>query len=338
MAIKLKPLAEQVIVVTGASSGIGLVTARTAAGRGASVLMVARSGADLVRIAAEIEAAGGRAAPYQADVGDPAAVEAAAAFAEARFGRIDTWVSNAGVTSYGPVLDTPLEDQQAMFRTNYFGTVHCALAAVPRLRKAGGAFIVTGSVGSDMPAAPLGVYSATKHATKAYVHVLRAELEAVDAPVSVTLIKPSGIDTPLNQHAENRNGGGEAQIPPPAYDPQLVADAILDAAVRPRRDVTVGGAGRAEVLFATHFPTLFERLMGRANDASYDPSKRQPTPSNLHQPGGGAGAGRERSGEHPNRRTTSLYTAAGRHPVATAAGFAGIVGLAVGGLVLTRRH
>jgi len=340
MTAELKPLNEQVIVVTGASSGIGLVTARTAAARGATVLLVARSGAKLAEIAAGIEAAGGKAAPYEADVGDAAAVEAAAAFAVGRFGRIDTWVANAGAAIYGPVLDTPLDDQQALFRTNYFGVVHSAVAAVPRLKAAGGgALIVVGSVGSDMPAPPMGVYTATKHAAKAYVESLRAELLAEDAPVSVTLVKPSGIDTPIGQHAENvAPEKGEAQVPPPAYDPQLVADAILGAAVRPTREVTVGGAGKAEVLLAAHFPGLWQRLAGRGGEAAFDPSRPQPTPSNLRTPGGGAGAGDERSGEHPNRRRTSLYTTAARNPGVATAGFAAVIGLAVGGLVLRRER
>lgn len=336
MAIKLKPLDQQVIVVTGASSGIGLVTAKTAAARGATVLMLARSGGELVEAVREIEASGGTAAFYEADVGDAEAVEAAAAFAKARFGRIDTWVSNAGAAVYGKVLETPLEDQHQLFRTNYFGAVHSAVAAVPRLREQGGALIVVGSIGSDIPAPPLGVYCATKHAVKAYVEVLRAELDEEEASVSVTLVKPSGIDTPIGQHAQNRHDqGAEAQVPPPVYDPQLVADAILDAAVNPRRDITVGGAGRAQVLFAQHFPSLWERVAGKAGDVAYDPQKSQPQPSNLYAP---ADAGRERSGEHPNARKHSLYTSAERNPKAAAAGFAAIVGLAVGGLVFSRKR
>lgn len=335
MTIKLKPLDQQVIVVTGASSGIGLVTARTAAAKGATVLMLARSGGDLVEAVREIEAAGGKAAFYEADVGDPDAVEAAAAFAQARFGRIDTWVSNAGSTVYGKVLETPLDDQQQLFRTNYFGTVHSAVSAVPRLRQHGGALIVVGSIGSDIPAPPLGVYCATKHAAKAYVEVLRAELAEEEAPISVTLVKPSGIDTPIAQHAENvHDTSAEAQLPPPVYDPQLVADAILDAAVNPRRDVTVGGIGRGQVLFAQHFPKLWEKMAGKAGEISYDPETPQPQPSNLYAP---TDAGRERSGEHPHARKHSLYTTAERHPKTTAAGLAAVVGLTVGGLVLTRK-
>jgi hypothetical protein len=106
-------------------------------------------------------------------------------------------------------------------------------------------------------------------------------LQADGVPISVTLVKPSGIDTPIGQHAQNHASDKEAQIPPPVYDPQLVADAILDCAVHPRREVTVGGGGRAQVLFSQHFPALYEWLAPRVAKAAYSPTKEQPRPSNL---------------------------------------------------------
>ena len=337
MSPKLKPLADQVIVITGASSGIGLATARTAARAGAKVLMVARSEDVLRGLVAELQGEGAQVEAKAADVGDAAGVEAAAAYAVEVFGRIDTWVNDAGSAIYGKVLDTPLDEQEALFRTNYFGVVNGCVAAVPRL-KGGGALITVGSLASDMPAPPMGVYSATKHAVKAYVETLRMELQADGVPIAVTLVKPAGIDTPIGQHAENHGGArgqeaGEAQIPPPVYDPQLVADAILDCAVHPRREVTVGGVGRAQVLFSQHFPALYEWLAPRVAKGAYSPTKEQPKPSNLKW---GVGAGRERSGEHPHARRTSLYTAAALHPRTTAT--VGLGGLALAaGLIWARR-
>lgn len=338
MSLKLKPLAEQVIVITGASSGIGLVTARRAAAAGAKVLLVARSEGALIGAVAGIRAAGGEADHAVADVGDAEQVRAAAAKAVARWGRIDSWVNDAGSAIYGKVLDTPLDEQAQLFRTNYFGVVHGCAAAVPHLT-GGGALVTVGSLASDMPAPPMGVYSATKHAAKAYVEVLRMELRADGVPISVTLVKPAGIDTPIGQHAANHGeaGGGEAgeaQIPPPAYDPALVAAAILDACVHPRREVTVGGVGRAEVLFSRHFPALYEWLAPRGAKAAYSPTKPQPGPSNLF---GGANAGHERSGERPHRRRHSLYTSAALHPRTTAAVGAGVIAGAVA-LLFSRRR
>lgn len=332
MTITLKPLKDQVLVITGASSGIGLVTARTAARAGAAVLMVARSEDVLRRLVAELQAEGCRVEAKAADVGDAAGVEAAAAYAVEVFGRIDTWVNDAGSVIYGKVLDVPLDEQEHLFRTNYFGVVNGCVAAVPRL-KAGGALITVGSLASDMPAPPLGIYSATKHAAKAYIACLRMELQADKLPISVTLVKPSGIDTPIGQHAENHGSDGEAQIPPPIYDPQLVADAILDCAVNPRREITVGGLGRAQVLFSQHFPALFEWLAPRGAKAAYAPNTPQPKPSNLKW---GVGAGRERSGEHPHARKTSLYTTAMERPKTAAAIGAGVIGVAVA-LLFARR-
>jgi NADP-dependent 3-hydroxy acid dehydrogenase YdfG len=130
MKITLKPLVEQVILLTGASSGIGLVTAKLAASRGAKVMLVARSEDALADAVREIEAAGGQAAYAVADVGDAGQVRAAAAAAVARFGRIDTWVNNAGVAIYAKLAETPLDEHERMFRTNYFGVVNGATAAL----------------------------------------------------------------------------------------------------------------------------------------------------------------------------------------------------------------
>lgn len=327
MPFSPKPLTQQVVVVTGASSGIGLVTARMAAQRGAKVFLIARDGDTLADVVRDIAAAGGEAGFAVADVGDAGQLATAAAAAIERFGRIDTWVNNAGTSIYAKLLETPFDEHEQLFRTNYFGVVHGCTIAVPYLRKQGGALITVASIASDMSTPVQGAYAASKHAVKAYVEALRIELRADGAPLSVTLVKPSGIDTPIGQHASNKEGG-EAQIPPPVYAPELVANAILDAAVHPRRDITVGGAGRAQVLFAEHFPALFERLAPLAAKLLVDRTKVQPAPSNLFD---AAEGGRERSGEQAPMEH-SLYTS-----VVLNAGTVGIVaavGLIAGGFLL----
>ena len=324
MTFKLKPLAEQVIVITGASSGIGLVTAKRAAAAGAKVLLVARS-EDALREAAEgIRATGGEADYAVADVGDAGEVRTAAAKAIKRFGRIDSWVNDAGVAIYAKLVDTPEDEHRRLFETNYWGAVHGCLTAVEHLRERGGAIVTVGSIGSDLPSPILSAYSASKHAAKGFVEALRIELEGDNLPISVTLVKPSGIDTPIGQHAAN-HAGGEAQVPPPVYAPELVADAVLDACAHPRREITVGGAGRAQVLFAQHFKGLYEKLApGSAKDFT-DDAKAQP-PSNLWE--GGVNAGRERSGEQ-HAREWSLYTSAAKRPALTAAVIGGTLAGAV---------
>ena len=304
-----------VVVVTGASSGIGRATAIMAAARGATVVIAARGLEALDALAAEITATGGRAVVILCDVSDPASIARLATEAVARCGRIDTWVNNAGSAIYGKLIDVPEDEHRQLFRTNYFGMVHGCLAAIPYLTQSRGALITVGSIASDMPSPMMGAYAATKHAAKAYIEALRMELAEDDVPIVVTLVKPSGIDTPIAQHAVN-HAEGEAQIPPPVYDPKLVADAILFCATHAKRDITVGGAGRAQALFAAHFPGLFEWLAPKAAASFTDPTKPQPQPSNLFA---STRTGDVRSGEHPAARTTSLYTAAAKHPAVASA-------------------
>jgi len=328
MAIKLKPLDAQVIVITGASSGIGLVTARMAAKRGAKLFLIARGEDALKSIVAGIEREGGTAAYAAADVTDAGAVRAAADAAVAKFGRIDTWVNNAGVAIYAKLLDTPEDEHQRLFQTNYFGMVHGVRAAMPHLREEGGALITVGSVASDIPSPIMGAYAASKHAVKAYIESLRIEAAADKLPVSITLIKPAGIDTPIAEHSANHLEG-EAMIPPPVYAPELVAETILDAATRPRREVTVGGIGRMQVLMAEHFPWLLELLSGVMPESLHAPDIPKTEADNLDAPFEGS---RENSRHQPGR-SFSVYTAAGRAPgwvkgAAAVALFGGLLALA----------
>lgn len=299
---RLKPLDQQVMLITGANSGIGLVTAREAAARGAKLVLVARDEDGLKGIVADIEESGGSAIFVVADVGHLEDVQDAAAAALARYGRIDTWVNNAGVAIYAKLVDTPMVEHEQLFRTNYFGAVHGCLTAISHLREHGGALITVGSIAADIPSPIMGAYSASKHAIKGFVHSLRIEVIADDLPISVTLIKPSGIDTPIAQHAAN-HVEGEALIPTPVYDPTLVAAAILDAAEHPRRDVTVGGMGKLQALLVEHFPAGLD-LIGRWFEPMlFDRDKPKTPTDNLDSP---IDEGIERSPEQPGRRFSLL--------------------------------
>lgn len=313
--LRLKTLDKQVILITGATSGIGLETARKAASRGAMVMLVSRDEAVLRETVEGLRTAGGRADFAVADVGDLDDVRRAAAQAVARFGRIDTWVNNAGVAIYAKLAETPIAEHERLFRTNYFGAVHGALTALDHMREGGGAIITVASIAADIPSPIMGAYAASKHAIKGFVHSLRIEVVADRLPVAITLIKPSGIDTPIAQHAAN-HVEGEALIPVPVYDPSIVAAAILDAAEHSRRDVTVGGGGRLQTLLSEHFPQVLDHLGRWFEPMLVDRNKPKTGSSNLDGP---VGNGQVRSPEQSGRKF-SLFTSASRHPVPVAVG------------------
>src|SRR4051812_38965327 len=140
-SIKLKPLSEQVIVITGASSGIGLATAREAARRGAKLVLAARSGETLDEVVDQINVAGGDAVQVVADVSDRKQVQKIADQAIKRFGQIDTWVNNAGLSIYRRLDEVSDADNRRLFDINFFGVVYGSLVALPYLKQNGGALI-----------------------------------------------------------------------------------------------------------------------------------------------------------------------------------------------------
>ena len=330
----LKALAAQTLVITGATSGIGLATARAAAARGAKLLLVSRNEQALRALCEELKARGGTANFAVADVADLAAVQAVAARADELYGGFDTWVNNAGVSVYGAIADTPLEDQRRIFETNYWGVVHGSQAAVEHLkgRADGGSLINVGSVLSDQAIPVQGTYCASKHAVKGFTNALRMELSKSAPAISVTLIKPAALDTPFRDHARNYTGA-PVKNPPPIYAASLVADAILYAAETPTREITVGGGGRALVQFGQHFPWLAEPLLAWAvpllSRGASEPSEAKDDA--LYK------AGRDLREHSPyfGVRQTSLYTAAQLNPRVTAAVVSGV--LAFGLVVLKAR-
>jgi NAD(P)-dependent dehydrogenase (short-subunit alcohol dehydrogenase family) len=314
MSVKLKRIEDQVVVITGASSGIGLATAKMAAELGARVVLAARDPEGLSSARVEIEGSGGRAITVIADVANLADVQSIAERATEAFGGFDTWVNNAGVSIYGPIEEVPVEDARRLFDVNYWGMVHGSLTAVAHLKDHGGALINIGSVTSDRAIPLQGHYSASKHAIKAFTDALRMEIEKEEAPISVTLIKPGAIDTPFPEHARNYMEA-EPKHPPPVYDPSVVAEAILFCAEHSRRDLIVGGGGKMTAAMDS-VPRVADRYM-RAT--MFDQQKtrkptRGPRADSLYEPKGG---GRER-GNYPGMvRTRSLYTITSMHRVAT---------------------
>lgn len=329
MAKRLKPLNEQVVVIAGASSGIGLTTARMAAARGAKVVLASRNETALAQVAQQIRAAGGEAAYEAADVSNPDDVRRVADAAISAFGTIDTWVNVAAVAIYGRAEQVSLEDSRRLFDVNFWGQVHGSLTAMKHLKQHGGALINVGSTESDRALPLHSMYSASKHAIKGFTEALRMELEEEGAPVSVTLIKPGSIDTPFTEHARNYMGR-QPTYPPPVYAPEVVAKAILYAAVHPERDIFAGGGGKMISVSGRVAPRLTDLFMERTmfKQQQLDEPPRN-VEGNLYEPA--HDEPRER-GDYPGHvMEHSLYTAVSLHPW-VAGMLLGAAGLAVAGL------
>lgn len=335
MAVTLKPLSEQTIVITGASSGIGLTTARRAAREGAKVVLVARN-EDALREAVEsIRLRGGKADFLAIDITAADAPERIGAKARSAFGGFDTWVNDAAVALYARLEDTGIDEQRRVFDVGYFATVAASLYAARELTaRGGGAIVNLGSILSDRTVPVQGAYSAMKHAVQGFTEAFRMEMEAEGRPLSVTLIKPAAIDTPYPEHARNRMDK-PARVPPVVYDPELVAKAICFAAAHPKRDLTIGGTGMAMTKMSNLLPRSADRFMEmffKEEAQTIDTPATPGAKDNLFEP---RKDGRERSNQDIHVRKQSLALEVQMRPWTTMA-ILGSVGVAAGMLLSLR--
>lgn len=261
MARRPKPIAEQVVVVMGASSGIGRLTALELARRGATVVVAARGEEGLASLVETIRQAGWKAVAVAADTTNEEDVGRVAAAAEG-LGGVDSWIQVAGVSVYASLEETTADELRQVVSVGLIGPALAAKAAIPAMkRKGGGQLICISSVEAEVPVPLSGAYVAAKHGVAGLLTSLRMELEHEGAPIAVTNVMPYSIDTPFFDHARTRLGVRPRPVPP-AYDPQRVVEAIVKVMERPRPAVVVGGAGRLMVAMHRHFPRLAEALVG----------------------------------------------------------------------------
>ncbi len=325
MPLTLKPLNEQTIVITGASSGIGLVTARMAAKAGAAVVLAARNEAALRDLAGEITTAGGRALVVPCDVGMQEDVQRVADEAVRAFGGFDTWVNNAGISIFGKTWDVPMADWRRMFDTVYWGTVYGSLVARRHLRVADkpGAIVNVGSFFGDRAPAVQSTYASAKFAVHGFTGAFREEIEHDGLPISVSLVHPGRIDTPYNEHA-----GNYMPMQPVhrgmIYPPEAVAEAILWCAAHPRRDMFVGAQAKAAAVLGLVAPRLTDKVMSIWSFTSHQSRERVSNGDHsraLFEAGYG---GHERGTHEPHLlRSRSYYVKATKRPALTAAAMLG---------------
>ncbi len=254
-------LKDQVVVITGASSGIGRATALRFGKGGAKLVLAARNVVGLQEVADAIRDMGSEALVVPTDVAEWEQVERLAAYVMTAFGRIDTWVNDAGVGVYATAGDTSVEETHQVMQTNFMGVVHGVKAALPYMEKQhSGTIINVGSVESQVALPFNSAYAASKHAIKGYTEALRMELDHAQSGINVTLIMPAAMNTPFFNHSLSKIG----VLPRPAgpvYEPELVAEAIVYAAEHPQRDVYVGGGGLLFGLMERISPALTDKFM-----------------------------------------------------------------------------
>lgn len=271
------------VVIAGASSGIGRLTALNLARHGAKLGLISRSRDGLGTLAVEIRDLGGRSYVFPLDVTDADGLKHAADQIAAEFGGIDLWINNAGVSVYGLDRDIPLDEFKRVMDVNFYGQLYGVRAALPHLEKSGGQIMGILSIESEIGVPYSAAYAASKHALYGYYKSLYTELLHQGSRVSVTTILPSSIATPFFKHAKTRLGVQPAPIPP-LYHPQLVVNAIMRAYERPRFATVVGGMGKNSISLQRRFPGTFLHMQswfGTRSQKSSTP-KTPEAPNNLY--------------------------------------------------------
>ena len=274
----------KVVVVTGASSGIGRATALHLAKRGADLVLAARRGEALDEVAAECRELGVRAIAVPTDITVHEQCERLARVAVAEFGRVDAWVNNAGVYAGGKAESLPRDVFERVMAVNYMGSVDCTRAILPQMRAQGaGVIVMVDSLAGKIGEPSTSAYSASKFALRGFSEALRVEVS--DASIEVCTVYPPSIDTPLFSHSANFTGREGRPLSGP-YPAERVAKVIAGLIARPRREVVIG-SGRRLTLFHALAPELATRAVRIR--AKFKQSRKPAPPSrgNLYRPSEG---------------------------------------------------
>jgi short-subunit dehydrogenase len=275
---------DAVVVITGASSGIGKAAALKLARGGAAVVLAARSATQLESLASQCEALGGSALAVTVDVTDEGQVRHLASRAQETFGRIDVWVNNAAVTLFGRLEEAPYDACRRVIETNLLGCVHGARAAMSVFREQGrGVLVNVSSVAGKVGQPYTSLYCTTKFGIVGLSESLR--METRDAPgIHVCTVLPASIDTPLFQHGANFTGRAPKPMDP-VYDVERVADAIVELAQHPKREVYVGGAGAVLSFLRRLAPRLLEKKMAQqVEQEHFQDRPAEDSSGNLFEP------------------------------------------------------
>jgi NAD(P)-dependent dehydrogenase (short-subunit alcohol dehydrogenase family) len=270
---KARPgIAGRRVLITGASSGIGLASAHALAARGARLALLARGDEALEAAAASVVP---RAQAVPADVTDPAGMVRAADQAAAALGGLDAVVANAGAAAYGPFTEMEPGEYQRTVDITLSGALNTAHAALPHLRRTHGTIVFVGSVAGRVAVPWLAPYAAAKHGVRGFARSLQAELRALGVPVAVALVAPGPVDTPFWRHARTTDG----RLPPRiagAYRAEDVAAEVVGALLRPRLERTVGGLMAGWVHFDALAPRVALALTGAGARLGWRRRERRP--------------------------------------------------------------
>lgn len=336
--MKLKPIRDQVVVVCGASSGMGREAALEFARHGAKVVVASRNTEGLAAVVTQIEQSGGQAVAITADVSDYEQVKAIGARAMERFGRIDTWAHFSATSVYAPFRETTPEEFRRVTEVNLLGAAYAAMVALPHLSRDGGALIEISSIEAEIGAPYLSAYSASKHGVKGFLEVLRMEVKHERLPVSVTNIMPCGINTPFFNHARTKLGV-KPMPSAPVYQPETVIRAVLHAAENPVEELIIGGGGGLFVMAKRLMPKLTDTIVART--AFRNQKTQEPKPAeaadNVFEPG--SGDTRIHGDFDRQSHPTSAYTWLQLHPlVRRTLGGALLAGAATAMMMRGNRH